>query len=140
MSYEKALEAAGATIHAFESFGSYQGDWWALVTAGGVTGWVSGSFGSCSGCDAFEAEFGYADDKCSEHEYSKDCPTCEPCKAKAVEFQSRLASFGGGYLDSLMSQDEAEKRAAQSLEWDGDAQQMLDWVKAHSVESIMEPK
>ena len=60
MSYQEALEAAGATVHAFEFFGSYQGDWWAKVTYNGETGWVHGSYGSCSGCDAFEAEFGFS--------------------------------------------------------------------------------
>ena len=42
MSYQKALEAAGAVVHRFEEFGSYQGDWWALVTHGDKTGWVNG--------------------------------------------------------------------------------------------------
>jgi len=30
-SYKESLEAAGAEVLAFESFGSYQGDWVALV-------------------------------------------------------------------------------------------------------------
>jgi len=32
MSYYNALQAAGATVHAFEQFGSYQGHWIAKVT------------------------------------------------------------------------------------------------------------
>lgn len=56
-SYEETLELAGATVHIFQEFGSYQGDWWARVTYNGVTGWVTGSYGSCSGCDAFHGEF-----------------------------------------------------------------------------------
>ena len=50
MSYCQALEAAGAKILQFKSFGSYQGDWWAKVEYNGEIGWVAGSYGSCSGC------------------------------------------------------------------------------------------
>ena len=42
-SYIDALRAAGATVHAGRSFGSYQGDWLARVTYNGVTGFVAGS-------------------------------------------------------------------------------------------------
>jgi len=59
MGYRTAMEAAGATVLAYESFGSYQGDWFALVVYGGKTFWVHGSYGSCSGCDAFCAEFDF---------------------------------------------------------------------------------
>jgi hypothetical protein len=58
-SYQAALEAAGAEVEEFKEFGSYQGDWWARVSFGGRRGWVTGSYSSYSGCDAFEAEFGY---------------------------------------------------------------------------------
>lgn len=58
MSYKKCLELAGAEVIVFQYFGSYQGDWWAKVRYNGQMGWVNGSFGSCSACDAFEFEFG----------------------------------------------------------------------------------
>lgn len=28
MSYKEAMQAAGAVVHLYEEFGSYQGDWW----------------------------------------------------------------------------------------------------------------
>jgi len=56
--YEKCLQLAGAKVTAFEKFGSYQGNWWAKVKYKGKTGWITRAFGSCSVCDAFEAEFG----------------------------------------------------------------------------------
>ncbi len=53
--YDDALRLAGAEVHAYESFGSYQGIWLAKVTYQGKTGWVRGYFGSCSGCDGLQA-------------------------------------------------------------------------------------
>ena len=50
MSYQEALQASGVDVHAFESFGSYQGTWLAHVTYAGETGLIEGSFGSCSPC------------------------------------------------------------------------------------------
>jgi hypothetical protein len=105
--YELALIAAGATVHDFERFGSYQGDWLARVTLpDGRTGWIKDYYGSCSGCDAFEAEFSWS----------------------RAETPDALAEFGRKYFDQLLSQEEAEadcaKHAAYSLE-DG---QMLAFV------------
>lgn len=78
MSYQEALEAAGATVEIYKEFGSYQGEWVAKI---GSDKWVLGSYGSCSGCDAFEQEFDYSD-------------------TKKPDYQERLASFGKSYLDS----------------------------------------
>lgn len=80
MGYQGCLEAAGAVVHDFEYFGDYQGTWLAYVTYGGKQGIVSGFYGSCSGCDAFEAEFSYA--------YDDD----------ATELADRYALFGESYL------------------------------------------
>lgn len=38
MSYKKCLEIAGAKVIAYEEFGSYQGDWIAVVEYKGVKG------------------------------------------------------------------------------------------------------
>lgn len=46
MSYREALEVAGATVVAFEEFGSYQGDWIAKVEYKGNIGWIKDYFGS----------------------------------------------------------------------------------------------
>ena len=111
MGYKEALEAAGAEVMAFEEFGSYQGDWWAKVRYKGELGWVQGSYGSCSGCDAFEAEFGW-DDGTPE----------------------KLAEFGRGYLDDLLlGQEQAEEEASRYIEWDSDAQEMVAWLKANAL-------
>lgn len=108
--YPKALVAAGAVIHAHERFGTYEGTWCAHVTYGQSTGWVMSYFGSCSGCDAFEAEFGYEDREDIE----------------------KLAAFGEGYLGGLLTQEQAEERASENISWDSDAQAMLDFIKAQA--------
>jgi hypothetical protein len=132
MSYNRALEAAGAEVLESQYFGSYQGDWLALVNYMGVRQWVHGTFGSCSYCDAFEAEFdNYHEDRCTEHAY--DEPNCAYCQVAAEDYQRRLAEFGKSYLDRTMTQAEAEAYTAKNLEWDGEAQEMLDFVKAHAI-------
>jgi hypothetical protein len=119
MSYCEAMEAAGAEILAFQEFGSYQGDWWAKVRFEGETGWVTGGYGSCTGCDAFQAEFSYAyDGKCQEHryEYREVFPECALCETAKKDYQKRLAEFGLSYLTGgFMTHEEALK---QSLELD----------------------
>lgn len=135
MGYNEALEAAGAVVELSDTFGSYQGDWWALVTYGGRRFWVHGSYGSCSHCDAFQAEFGYSEnDGCAEHRY--DAKTdCAACKVTTAAYQTRLAEFGSGYLTGgEMTQAEAEAVASEHLEWDSDAQEMLDFLKANSID------
>lgn len=132
MSYQKALEAAGAKVLAFESFGSYQGEWWAKVDFGGAIGWVNGWFGSCSNCDAFEGEFGDSSPRCEEHRWGSKPDDCPECKVAAESHRSRLASFGQGYLDGLMPQEEAEAMAGKHVEWDSDAVEMLAWVKRNA--------
>ncbi len=109
MSYEKALKAAGAEVLEFESFGSYQGDWWAVCRYNGDIGWVTGSFGSCSGCDAYKAEFGWSDEE-------------DP------DYQDRLAAFGLGYLDPLITQQKAVELASENLDWDDGAKETVEFV------------
>lgn len=82
MSYSSALEAAGCEVLEYEYTGSYQGEWYALVKYGDEVGIVTGSYGSCSGCDSFEAEFNYNDDE-------------------KPDYQERLAAFGETYLPPL---------------------------------------
>jgi len=115
MSYQGSLEAVGASILAISYFGSYQGDWWAKVEYQGELGWVHGYYGSCSMCDAFEAEFGWNDDQ-------------EP------DYQKRLIDFGKRYLNNLYTQEEAEKESGKNLDWDGEAQEMLEFIKNNKIE------
>ena len=130
--YKKCLEMAGVDVLAFESFGSYQGDWWAKVFDGDKTGWIHGYFGSCSGCDAFEAEFGDVPSHYHGGEYisyydmlergAYNCPHCR-------ELVSRMTRFGEEYLDGMMTQEEAEATASEHISWDLDAKDMLDFIK-----------
>lgn len=140
MSYETALKAAGATVHVFQSFGSYQGDWWARVTLrDGRSGWINGGYGSCSGCDAFEAECGYDDEECDQHRWGSNADTrdgCVECVKKAADHGHKLARFGEHYLDGLLTQEEAEARAGANAEWDMDSPEMVAFVKAHAVEAL----
>lgn len=136
MSYQEAMQAAGAEVHEFNEFGSYQGDWWAKVTYNGQTGWVTGSYGSCSPCDAFEGEFGYTNHNCNGDDYyspfygdDKFRDGCETCQS----LKERFIKFGQEYLECIMSQDKAEAEASENLEWDMDAQEMVDFLRAHSI-------
>lgn len=129
-SYKEAMEKAGAEVELFEEFGDYQGSWWAKVSYKGKAGWVNGSFGSCSGCDAFLGEFDYEGYKCEEHRYESDekSSNCDDCKKKKSEYDERLAEFGKGYLDEILTKDEAIKKASENIEWDMDAQGMIDFI------------
>lgn len=129
MSYNKALEAAGATVHDWEQFGSYQGDWLADVTVNGKHGFIRDCFGSCSYCDAFESEFGYEDDACDQHRYDHN-PECLGCREKKAKYDEKLKAFGQRYLDDLLTKDEVLKLVSENLEWDANAQEMVDWINA----------
>ncbi len=140
MSYKRAMEMAGAKILAFEEFGSYQGDWWAKVEYDGEQGWVNGSYGSCSGCDAFYSEFSYSFHEFNgkyhdidDEEFFNPCPECEKIKIRMIE-------FGKKYLDFIMSQEEAEKQASENLDWDMDAKEMLDFIKRNSWKNTKKEK
>ena len=109
MGYRDSLEKAGATVHLFEQFGDWQGTWWAKVTWKGETGWVSGSYGSCEGCDAFQAEFGWLDEP---HE----------------NYDKRLADFGTVYLEGMYSQEKAEARTAGCSDWDEEGQAAHEYI------------
>lgn len=132
MAYQEALEAAGATVHNFNHFGSYQGDWWAKVTYRGETGFVNGSYGSCSGCDSFQAEFDYFEKQCEAHRYDNEHPECQDCKTALENYNRKLDNFGKQYLDGcILSFDDAIKQASKNLEWDTEATEMVEWIKAN---------
>lgn len=131
--YQEALQAAGAEVLAFQEFGSYQGDWIAKVTYGGQTGYVTGSYGSCSGCDAFQGEFDFSRNReCEDHRYMSKCDACEVCDAASADYDRRLREFGEGYLGDVLTQEQAEAFASRNWDWDTDAQEMVEWVKAQA--------
>jgi hypothetical protein len=111
--YQLALEAAGATVHEFKEFGSYQGDWWAKVTFEGRTGLVNGAFGSSSHCDSFQSEFGHD----AEGQYTT----------------KELATFGMKYLENIKTQDQALAIASENIEWDLDAEETVKFILDNTV-------
>ena len=126
MSYKEALEAAGAEVLAYEFFGSYQGDWYAVVKFNGNVGVIKGSYGSCTVCDAFQAEFGYDGDETYNYETGE--------YEKNPDYPAKLAAFGANYLEDLMTFQAALNEAARNLDWDHDAEEMVNWVKARAAE------
>lgn len=55
INHKEILERKGFKIDSFETFGSYQGDYAAIVEKDGKVGFVVIGYGSCSGCDALDA-------------------------------------------------------------------------------------
>jgi len=109
--YHESLVAAGAVVLEFEEFGSYQGDWLAVVDYNGKRGLVWGSYGSCDHCDAFEAEFDWDADG-------------------APDYSERLAAFGKSYLDApLYYTPELYKHFQKQAEWDGEAQDVVEFLR-----------
>jgi len=117
MSYKSALIAAGAEVLNFEYFGFYSGQWFAQVRYNGETGWIQGTYGSCSYCDSYEADFGYPEDDENDEEYQK-----------------RLADFGRSYLSPLPASHFLPSLDTDS-EWDGDAEEAADWIR--KIEGVM---
>lgn len=101
-SYRRVLEAAGAIVRDFREFGSYQGDWFAVLADGTV---IAGTYGSCSECDAFESEF--------------DCKEPTP---------EQLAAFGREYLDDPQDIQTLIAHHAKNAEWDEESQAIVDWL------------
>lgn len=109
-SYEWCLEEAGAEVLAFNEFGSYQGDWYAKVRYQGKTFWIHDYYGSCSGCDAFEADAGYQDK--TKEEWKQFCiKFCEDYLAQELTFEQALAD------------------ANKNTSWDADAKEAVAWIK-----------
>ena len=124
MGYKEALEAAGANVLAYEEFGSYQGDWLAKVSYQGETFWLRDYYGSCTGCDAFEADIGMITDDDGNYIWEDDHP-------KRV---AAIAAFGARYLEpqERLTFDQVMEKAAENVGWDDDAGKMVQFVKDHA--------
>jgi hypothetical protein len=130
MGYSEALEAAGAKVKDYEQFGDYQGTWIAVLEDNTV---VIGGYGSCSGCDAFEAEFGWSDrDSCDEHRYdARD--NCTACQNASERYIQKLAEFGQSYLTSAATLDEAIAEYSIRAErgyFSGEDREILEYLKS----------
>lgn len=140
MGYSEALEKAGCKILAFEEFGSYQGTWLAFVEYNGQKGIVEGSYGSCSGCDAFQAEFGWGDDVHEENgKYYKSWYADEDNEITKEEYDElkkaadkKLADFGASYLSGgLYDKAHYEQRLSglDSDDWfDEETKEYCQWA------------
>lgn len=110
--YEYSLRATGAEVLAFQDFGSYQGDWFAKVRNGGEEYWIQDSYGSCSGCDAFQSEVDY-EDRTEE------------------EWTTFFKEFGEKYLGEKKNKEELIAKFKDQSSWDGDAKEILEFLEAN---------
>lgn len=143
MGYSSALRAAGADVIDFKQIGSYQGTWGAICDFQGQRVLVTGYYGSCSGCDAFEAQFGYMDDSPIQDEdgkyytnwYKDEEITKETHDAIIEKSKQELADFGMSYLRYPMTKDDVVKRIEyydknDTGEWsfDSEERELYDWA------------
>lgn len=138
MSYQTALEAAGAKVKIFREFGDYQGTWLAFLEDGRV---VEGAYGSCSGCDAFDAEFSYgSEDGCDDHRYNS-VEICPDCISFRESYQAKLADFGASYLQSAATYKEKlaeyQNRFDSGNYFSEEQQQILTWLKSLTFSNAM---
>ena len=117
MGYSETLEAAGAKVLAFQEFGSYQGNWYAVVDYNGEIGVAEGSYGSCSVCDAFEAEFGCGDEppiekdgKYFRNNWVDDEITKEEYDQLKSDYQTKFSNFGADYLRNISNKEMIKTR------------------------------
>jgi hypothetical protein len=128
--YIDTLEKAGATVLDNGQWGDYQGTWLAKVRYQDEFIFVGGNYGSCSGCDAFQAEFDFT---YHEHEdesyynphdngYKEGCDQCQEAKRKYVE-------FGESYLRNPYDYNKLVEETKADMEWDMEAKEKLDWLE-----------
>lgn len=108
-SYRELAEAVCEEVYCFGEFGSYQGDWWAKIKYNGQIGWIHGYYGTCAYCDWLSANY-----KLSEKKLKQE--------------------FITEYLDNILNQEQAEKEASRNIDWDLDAQDMLNFIKNNTIE------
>lgn len=137
MSYELTLRKAGATVLAYKEVGDYQGTWGCVVEYKGKLGLVTGSYGSCSGCDAFQGEFGWG----GNHDFSErngkyykwydEEITKEEYEQGIAEHERKLAQFGEGYLNDIQDAFDIENRLANThpdVWYDEEIRELLTWA------------
>jgi hypothetical protein len=135
VSYELAIERAGAEVLLFKEFGSYQGDWLAKVVYEGKQMWIHGSYGSCSGCDAFQSEFDNCSHDCDGDGgdyynplYSNIFYKCNTC----FEILERLIDFGKQYIYNNAHTQEELVAQFKAKDW-GDYEEMCDFITKNAI-------
>lgn len=145
MSYQSALKAAGAEVIHTLYTGSYQGTWGSIVIYKGNKGLVTGAYGSCSHCDAFQGEFdyyGYDDSRIEKDEttgkyyrgyYLEDDgsneATEEEYNRSTAEYEQKLAAFGSTYLQGIQDKWDVQNRINQF-----NAKGEDDWFDSEEIE------
>ena len=146
MSYQECLEAAGAEIIDTKYAGSYQGAWGSICNYNGEKILVVGSYGSCSGCDAFMAEFDYIlpyydedDNKYykTKNDYWSDIEcTKEEYEEKMNQYKERMVDFAQSYLTTPYRKEDIE-REIDNMEkengeddyyWDYERLELFKWA------------
>ncbi len=140
MGYQQTLEANGVIVKHYKEFGSYQGTWISVLEDGRF---IEGSYGSCSGCDAFEAEFGYGDEpEINDGKYylgnrswdEGSLSTLDQYEIDKKTYEKRLKDFGKSYLDSAETKEEIISRYKIKCEgeysWEDD-KEILEWLLTH---------
>lgn len=132
--YTWAMELAGAKILVEDSFGDYQGSWYAKVEFNNKVFWVHGSYGSCSGCDAFQSEVNtshYHDDEYhwvnDNAEFRTGCTECD-------ELKTKVKDFGLSYLKDPRDINLLLKEARERAEWDMDAKKVVEFLEKNNTE------
>lgn len=124
-SYEDILHRIYDEVLFYNEYGSYQGDWLAKVKKGDEEFWLWGWYGSCSGCDWFQAEADYpwsCDFEDTDFDYFFE---------KVKEETKRLIkSFVDDYEADKFTKEELIAHLEKSLkEWDDGQREMLEDVK-----------
>lgn len=104
--YIRSIKATGAKVISSGEFGDYQGSWYALINYNNQDILVGGGYGSCSGCDAFEDEFGSKDDETPE----------------------KLKKFGMIYVNDPLDLENEIKSTKGYTSWDIEAKDKLNWL------------
>ena len=145
MGYAYALRTAGATIIEYKETGSYQGTWGAVVDFNGQRSLVTGYYGSCSHCDAYQSQFErYSNDepvfdeetgKYYSNWYKEQEITKEAYDADQEDQKQALIDFGMSYLRHPMTKEDVEKRIEyydtnDTGEWsfDSEERELYDWA------------
>ena len=94
-SYEEAFACVeGVTVEWAEYYGSYQGNFLCKIQKAGETLYIYDSYGSCSGCDSFQAEFGW-----STYYYESEGVTQEE---RLAHVKQRMAKWSFSYIESAL--------------------------------------
>lgn len=140
MGYSEALTAAGARVLEYNEFGSYQGTWGAIVDYQGKIGLVTGSYGSCSVCDAFQSEFFY-NGPCTQRRDGKwentfgSVVSKEEASVCNTKYEEKLAEFGASYLHTILEREDVQRMIDQynskpdQEDWfDQEEREIYDWA------------